>query len=242
MSQIYVFNLDNVLIELKEKITQEHADILNKLKNKYNIAICTGYSLNTVLEAMDNLIYFNYYFCENGNVYYKNNSDDSIDLKCERSHNIQNNRYFNNCKPVIQEFLNFISKVDYPISGTFVDLRTGLYFLSCIGKQSSKKEILDFIKLDKEKNIRENLIIKLRSKTLGNNLDIVMGETNGFYLYPFDHDKIQIVDLLNYQGYNMIHLFEDNYYDKPHLLSMRSLQLYKINDYKETYDILNKLI
>ena len=48
MSQIYVFNLDNVLIELKEKITQEHADILSKLKNKYNIAICTGYSLSTV--------------------------------------------------------------------------------------------------------------------------------------------------------------------------------------------------
>ena len=55
---IIIFDVNGTIVESNEKIKKEHAEILNNLKLKYSIGICTSDTIDKTLYQMDNLIFF----------------------------------------------------------------------------------------------------------------------------------------------------------------------------------------
>ena len=105
MKEIIIFDIDGTLVESSFKINQKNSEILNKLKNKYEIAICGGGTLIKALEQMNDLIYFDHYFTECGCVYHINKSKNNLDLKEIYKKNIREHKLYPQINILIKLFL-----------------------------------------------------------------------------------------------------------------------------------------
>ena len=249
MKDIIIFDIDGTLVESSLKIKKNHSNILNKLKNKYDIAICGGGELNKALEQMDNLIFFDHYFTECGCVYHINNSKKYLDLKQVYKKNIREHKLYPYINILIKEFLSFMSKVDFEITGHFVDMRSGIIYLSCIGMQANIKEREKFKKLDSQHSIRRDVLnsLRMKAKKLGisDDISINFGGTVGIGIYPIEYDKVQILDIIHKYNYNNIIYFGDQVLQEGNdfnIINHPDVKGYKVNNIKETYDIINNYL
>ena len=134
---IIIFDVNGTVVESNEKIKKEHAEILNNLKLNYKIGICSSDTIDKTLYQMDNLIFFDEYFNDNGCVYNKNTSIFGLNLENVHEYHIRNHVTYPFFQKPIKEFLNLISvQKDFIISGNLVEIRKGLVHLSCVGKQA----------------------------------------------------------------------------------------------------------
>ena len=201
MKEIIIFDIDGTLVESSFKINQKNSEILNKLKNKYEIAICGGGTLKKALEQMNDLIYFDHYFTECGCVYHKNKSKNNLDLEEIYKKNIREHELYPQINILIKLFLAYLSDVSYNLSGHFVDLRNGIIYLSCIGMQATQAEREEFKTIDNKLHVRIEILKLLKSKAekLGilEKLSINLGGSVGIGIYPIEYDKKQILDIIN---------------------------------------------
>jgi len=251
MTEIIIFDIDGTLVESGCKILEENALVLQKLKKKYKIAICGGGILTKALEQMNNLIYFDYYFTECGCVYHKNMSQSNkLELNEIYKKNIRLHKLYQPINILIKLFLEYISKVDYEISGHFVDLRNGIIYLSCIGMQATLMERERFKMLDYQLNIRDQILKKLLNKAIelkiNNDVCIHLGGSVGIGIYPIEFDKTQILDIDELNNYNKIYYFGDKYEKNGNdyeILNHSKINGFKIDNVNQTYQILkNKFI
>ena len=249
MKDIIIFDIDGTLVESSQKINTECAEILNKIKKKYEIATCGGGTLKKALEQMNNLIYFNHYFTECGCVYNKNKSEDSLDLQEIYVKNLREHNLYQHINILIKEFLKYLSNVTYELSGHFVDLRNGIVYLSCVGMQATIIERERFKVIDKKQNIRTEILINLRNKAneLGilNKLSINLGGSVGIGIYPNEYDKTQILDVLYKNKYNQIIYFGDKYLEDGNdygIINHKNVIGYKIDKVEDTFKILKYLL
>ena len=250
MKDIIIFDIDGTLVESGKEINYEHAAILNELKNKYEIAVCGGGTLEKSLLQMNNLIHFDHYFSECGCVYNINKSKNQLELEQIYIKNIRKHKLYPQINVLIKLFLKFISEVDYVLSGHFVDLRNGIIYLSCVGMQATEEEREIFKEIDKSKHIREDLLILLKKEArhmgILDLLSINFGGSVGIGIYPNEYDKVQILKILKEKKYpNMIY-FGDKYDidgNDYEIINHPSVKGYKINCVADTYKIiLNELI
>ena len=159
---IFLFDVDGTLSVSGQKITNDNAIILNKLKENNEIGIVGGGDIKKILYQMDNKITFNHYFSECGCVY-----DTFINNKLENKYrkNIRNHKLYPKINILIKKALEFISKVDYTITGHFIDLRCGIIYISLIGMVANNDEREYFKLIDKKENIRSKLINILIEKS-----------------------------------------------------------------------------
>ena len=249
MKDIIIFDIDGTLVESSQKINIMHAEILNKIKKKYEIAICGGGTLTKALEQMNDLIYFDHYFTECGCVYNKNKSENSIDLEEIYVKNLRVHNLYQSINILIKEFLKYLSNVNYELSGHFVDLRNGIVYLSCVGMQANNIERERFKCIDKNQNIRTEILINLRNKAneLGilDKLSINLGGSVGIGIYPIEYDKTQILDIIDKNKYNKIIYFGDKYLEDGNdygIINHKNVIGYKIDNVEDTFKILKYLL
>jgi HAD superfamily hydrolase (TIGR01484 family) len=241
--KIIIFDIDGTLVESSEQILEKHANILNKLKNNYEIAICGGGTLQKALYQMNDHVYFDHYFTECGCVYNKNNSKDSLNLQEIYVKNIRLHPSYPFFQNIIKEFLKQLCDVDYKLSGHFVDLRNGIVYLSCVGLQASKEERETFIKYDSKNKFREDVILKLKRVCMGSNIVIKFGGSCGIAVYPFEYDKCQTLDTINKNEYDKIIYFGDKYTEEGNdylIMANSNVIDHKIDNVEQTYEILEK--
>jgi hypothetical protein len=81
-----------------------------------------------------------------------------------------------------------LSQVDYTLTGNFVDLRSGIIYISLIGMTATHEERAVFIELDRQHNYRKELIatLKATAQEIGILDDVVISEGGmvGIGLYP----------------------------------------------------------
>ena len=250
MKDIIIFDIDGTLVESSYKINYEHASILNQIKEKYEIGICGGGTLEKALNQMNNLIYFDHYFTECGCVYNKNNSKTSLNLKEIYKKNIREHDLYQSINILIKVFLKYLSEVDYEISGHFVDLRNGIIYLSCVGMQATIIERERFKIIDYQQNIRNDILKILRNKAIELNIhdkiSINLGGSVGIGIYPVEYDKTQILNTININNYNNIYYFGDKYEidgNDYQIINHKNVIGYKIDKYENTFEILkNKFV
>ena len=159
---IFLFDVDGTLSVSGQKITNDNAIILNKLKENNEIGIVGGGDIKKILYQMDNKITFNHYFSECGCVYDTMNNNK---LENKYRKNIRNHKLYPKINILIKKALEFISKVDYTITGHFIDLRCGIIYISLIGMVANNDEREYFKLIDKKENIRSKLINILIEKS-----------------------------------------------------------------------------
>ena len=131
MPNLFLFDVDGTIADSGQKIKDEMAFILNKIKeNGDEIGIVGGGKLDKVLEQMDNKVYFQHYFTECGCVYHKNNSYVYNNLDEIYIKNIRNHPLYNDINKLVKYCLKFLSSVDYTLTGHFIDLRNGIIYVS----------------------------------------------------------------------------------------------------------------
>ena len=245
---IILFDVDGTIAESSQIIDPEIKELVSSLKEFYHVGIVGGGKKDKILCQLQNL-YMNHYFFECGCVYYKNISEDKQNLSLQNiySKNIRDHSLYEKINLLVKECLLFLSKVDYTLSGNFIDLRNGMLYISLIGMSVTNEERQYFIEKNNKNNYRKQLlnILLKKAKELGiqDEVTICEGGTVGLAIYPVENDKIQVLEHL--QDYKEIHYFGDKYEENGndyHLINHRNIIGHKINNYNDTFTILKKYI
>lgn len=250
MTTLLLFDVDGTIVESGEKIDSEMSDILNKLKDKnYELGIVGGGKLEKILQQLDDKILFKHYFSECGCVYHIN-KDINTNFWLEEIYikNIRNHQEYNNINILIKSALNYLSNVDYNLTGHFIDLRNGIIYISLIGMSATKEERKYYMEQEKKHNYRLELINILNEKArelkCEKNISILLGGNVGISLYPTDYDKEQILQHININNYKEIYYFGDKYLKDGNdykLLNNKNIIGKNIDNIKETKIILEDL-
>lgn len=214
MTVLLLFDVDGTITESGQKISQSMVNIINSIdKNKYQLGIVGGGTLDKILIQLDNKINFIHYFTQCGSVYHQyNHIDNSFENIYTK--NIKNSFRYTQINKLIKIALGFLSNVDYNLCGHHIDIRDGLVYISLIGLNASLGEREDFINIDKLYNYRQNLLnllLQKSSELCFDNIDIVLGGTVGIAIYPSEFDKSQIMNHIDISKYTNIYYFADQY-------------------------------
>lgn len=245
-NNLYLFDVDGTIAESGEQITDKMKDILLKIGSYNEIGIVGGGKLDKILWQLRD-VKFKHYFTECGCIYnkYYNNSDTYIEIYKK---NIREHPLYNEINKLIKIALQFLSNVEYTLTGNFIDLRSGLIYISLIGMSANESERKRFITLDNSNNYRKRLLDLLFKEALKlniwNKIHIVYGGSVGIAIYPSEYDKKQIMEHININNYNEIHYFGDKYENNGNdfnLLNHSKVIGHKINKVEDTYNYLYKL-
>lgn len=217
--QLFLFDVDGTITESGQKMNKDHIIYLNSLEqnNNIEIGIVGGGTLNKILWQTEG-VNFDHYFTECGcvyNKYLKSNLESSNKLESIYSKDIRSHYLYSKINQLVKVALNYLSQVDYELTGNFIDLRTGIIYISLIGLYANEKERANFIeannKFDYRKKLFKLLIEKSLELNIYNKVHIVYGGSVGIAVYPSECDKVQIMDVINDYNYSEIHYFGDKY-------------------------------
>ena len=137
MKNIYLFDLDGTLTESAQIISDCMITQLKKIKERgHEIGIVGGGDFYKILFQIDNKIFFDHIFSECGSVYYRYNNN-LHDYELIYIRNITQHIEYPNINSLIKKTLDFLSQVDYRLTGNFIDRRNGLIYISLIGMQAT---------------------------------------------------------------------------------------------------------
>lgn len=212
--KLLLFDVDGTICESGKKLSLEMASKLNLLVNNgIEIGIVGGGTYEKILFQLDNLICPMYIFSECGSVYHLYDIN-TKSYKLINKNDIRHESEYKKINQLIKISLDFISKVEYTISGHFIDLRNGLIYVSLVGMVGTDEEREEFIKLDKIHLYRERLIhllkIKANELELDEYLDICLGGSVGIAIYPKKWNKTQVLNWIATKN-TEIHFFGDKY-------------------------------
>ncbi len=249
MKILLLFDVDGTIAESGQKMNDNIIQLLNKLKDNINykniveIGIVGGGKLDKILWQTDK-VQFDHYFSECGCVYNKfNKNENKLNLIYEK--NIRQHSLYNSINILIKLALKFLSEVDYTLTGNFIDLRTGIIYISLIGLTANEQERNYFKQLDNKFKYRNQLLNILQTKALElniyNKIHIVYGGAVGIAIYPSEYDKKQIMDYINHNEYSNIYYFGDKYKHNENdylLLHHEHVIGYNVNNVNDTYTFL----
>lgn len=216
--KLLLFDMDNTIAHSGQKINKHIKDTMIQLyNNQYEIGIVGGGTYDKIMYQLDNInkiIEIKYIFSENGSLYYDyNNRTHNYDLIYKN--NIRLHQDYHKINILIKESLSFLSKVNYTISGHFIDLRNGLLYISLIGMNATEEERENFMKIDKISNYKSNLFNILTQKAIelhiDNSISISYGGSVGISIYPKIWDKVKVLDKINIDLYEQIYYFGDKW-------------------------------
>lgn len=251
--RLFLFDVDGTLTESGQKMNKDHILYLNNLKenNNIEIGIVGGGTLNKILWQTEG-VSFDHYFTECGCVYNKNmgiNSNFKMELKQVYSKDIRSHCLYSQINILIKTALNYLSQVDYELTGNFIDLRTGIIYISLIGLSANDNERKKFIEIDTIHNYRKKLfdilIIKSLELDIYTKVHITYGGSVGIAIYPSEYDKIQIMNHIEIDNYSDIHYFGDKYLPDGNdfmLLNHSKIIGHSVNTVGETFYFLKNII
>jgi phosphomannomutase len=243
MKSLLLFDVDGTIAHSGKKIEKCINEKLSMLIQKFDLGIVGGGKLEKILYQLDGCK-FQHFFTECGCVYHKD-----IDGKLKNVYikNIRAHKLYPSINILIKEALAYLSKVDYTLSGNFIDLRNGIIYISLIGMVATDEERKYFIELNKQNEYITKLLKNLKDKALEmnilSNLSICRGGEVGIAIYPIEYDKVQVLDSL-LQEYNEIHYFGDKFDTDGNdykLINDSRVVGHKVSSIDDTYEILNKI-
>ena len=242
MRKLFLFDVDGTLVESSQKISKEHARILNALHECHDIGVVGGGNLSKIMQQMGGLVSFDHYFTECGSVYHDSELNECYRIK------LRNHALYSEINVLIKVALKFLSEVDYVITGHFIDLRDGLVYISLIGMNATQDEREKYKSINVNDHIRLQLLDLLKKKRdalgLSNKLDINIGGSVGIAIYPSECDKVQVLDTLSPQ-YEDIFYFGDKYEEGGNdhkLIRQLGDNGICVDDIEETYEYISKLV
>ena len=243
-SLLILFDIDGTIAESSQSVSHEMiAKINEKIEAGYDIGIVGGGTFEKAISQLGPLKIM-HYFTECGCVYHTLDSNGSIYNVYKK--NIRQHHLYSKINILVKEALQFLSKVDYEITGHFIDLRNGIIYISLIGMVATLEERAQFIEINNKLNYRKSLISLLKNKAwelkIENEIVIAEGGTVGVGIYPKEYDKVQIMEVIQPFRYEEIHYFGDKYEEDGndyHLLNHKDIIPHRVNNLEDTIRELN---
>lgn len=238
-SVLILFDIDGTIAESSQPVSSEMiAKINEKIEAGYDIGIVGGGTFEKATSQLGPLK-ITHYFTECGCVYHTRDSNGSIYNVYKK--NIRQHPLYSKINILVKEALQFLAKVDYEITGHFIDLRNGIIYISLIGMVATLEERAQFIELNNKLNYRKKLISILKNLAwelkIENEIVIAEGGTVGIGIYPKEYDKVQVIEIIQPLGYEEIHYFGDKYEEDGndyHLLNHKDIIPHRINNLEDT--------
>ena len=242
MRRILLFDIDGTIAESSKSVGPEmKTAIRKKVAEGWDIGIVGGGKLDKALSQLGDL-HLHHYFTECGCVYHRGPELELIHIR-----NIREHILYTKINVLIKKALHYLSQVDYTLTGNFIDLRSGIIYISLIGMTATHEERTVFIELDRSRNYRNELIAILKATAQEIRIldDVVISEGGmvGIGLYPREYDKVQVVECIR-GDYDEIHYFGDKYEmdgNDYHLLHHASVIGHKVDCAEDTLQKLKKL-
>jgi phosphomannomutase len=236
---LILFDIDGTIAESSQQVSPKMiAKITEKMEAGYDIGIVGGGTFEKATSQLGPLK-ITHYFTECGCVYHTINSYGSIYNVYKK--NIRQHHLYPKINILVKEALQFIAKVDYEITGHFIDLRNGIIYISLIGMVATLEERAKFIELNNTHNYRKKLITMLKNKAwqlkIENDIVIAEGGTVGVGIYPKEYDKVQVMGVIQPFGYEEIHYFGDKYEEDGndyHLLNHKDIIPHRVDSPEDT--------
>jgi len=244
---LILFDIDGTIAESSQSVSQEMiTKITEKIEAGYDIGIVGGGTFEKATSQLGTLKVM-HYFTECGCVYHTRDSNGLIINVYKK--NIRQHPLYSKINILVKEALQFLAKVDYEITGHFIDLRNGIIYISLIGMVATLEERAKFIELNNKHNYRKQIISILKNKAvelkIENDVVIAEGGTVGVGIYPKEYDKVQVMPVIQTIGYNEIHYFGDKYEEDGndyHLLNHKDIIAHRVNSLEDTMRELNFLL
>lgn len=208
MKHLLLFDVDGTLTQPRQHVTNEMFTFLNNIvtnfNDKFDLAIVGGSNLEKQREQLgdDLLSKFTYIFSENGLSSLKNGKLFHTQSIRDYLGQTKMNTFVNWC-------LKYISNLDIPVkTGTFIELRTGMFNISPIGRNCTQEQRKEFKKYNDEHKIMETMIHHLRSEFTDYNLQYSIGGEISFDVFPVGFDKTYCLQFVK-DSYTDIHFFGD---------------------------------
>ena len=241
---LILFDIDGTIAESSQSISADMiAKITEKIEAGYDIGIVGGGTFEKATSQLGPLKIM-HYFTECGCVYHTRDSYGSIINVYKK--NIRQHPLYPKINILVKDALQFLAKVDYEITGHFIDLRNGIIYISLIGMVATLEERAQFIELNNMHNYRKKLIKLLKNKAwelkIENDIVIAEGGTVGVGIYPKEYDKVQVMKIIQPFGYEEIHYFGDKYEEDGndyHLLNHKDIIAHRVDSLQDTMRELN---
>jgi phosphomannomutase len=245
-SLLILFDIDGTIAESSQMVSQEMiSKITDKIEAGYDIGIVGGGTFEKATSQLGSLK-ITHYFTECGCVYHTRDTYCSIINVYKK--NIRQHPLYPKINILVKEALQFLAKVDYEITGHFIDLRNGIIYISLIGMVATLEERARFIELNNKYNYRKQLILQLKEKAtelkIQNELVIAEGGMVGIGIYPKEYDKVQVMGVIQQFGYEEIHYFGDKYEEDGndyHLLNHKDIIPHRVDSVEDTMRELDKI-
>lgn len=247
--KLILFDVDGTLCESGKKITLEMSNIINDLVlQNIQIGIVGGGTYEKIIYQLDNKIKPDYIFSECGSVYHKLINDSYILIN---KNNLRLEPEYTKIIFLIKTCLSYISKLECMISGNFIDLRNGLFYISLPGMVANDEERNNFIENDKLHQHRKKLIDLLKLQAIELNiddyLDICFGGNVGIAIYPKKWNKTQVLSLLKNesQKFTEMHYFGDKYLPNGNdydIMNANEIIPHCVDNPTQTYNVLKNMI
>ncbi|KAF9817628.1 hypothetical protein SFRURICE_014767 [Spodoptera frugiperda] len=206
-SVLYLFDVDGTLTKPRQVITEELKKfLLNDVKSRVSVGLVSGSDYVKIAEQMDGpevAAKFDYVFCENGVVHYRNG-------KLISSESILSHLGEKLLQRVINFSLAYMSKLELPAKrGNFVEFRSSMINICPVGRSCSQAERDEFVKYDSIHSIRQKFVDALKTEFEDSGLTFALGGQISVDVFPTGWDKTYCLNHVADQHFEQIHFFGD---------------------------------
>jgi phosphomannomutase len=202
--RIVLFDIDGTLTPARRSASPEMQTFLAELRKIVKVAVVGGSDFAKQLEQLgENVLdLFDYSFSENGLVAYrgreligKTSIRDVLDEVKRRK--------------LIDFTLRYFADLDIPVkTGTFIEMRTGMFNVSPIGRNCTQEERTAFFQLDKVRGFRREMCAVYEKEFPDWGLKFVIGGQISIDIFPSEWTKVYCLQYL-VNDFDEIHFFGD---------------------------------
>jgi len=201
MKKIVLFDMDGTLTPARKAMERSVLDMLKGLHEcGYEIGIVTGSGMDYIKEQCTIMFEdFNfdhdklYYFPHNGTKYIRYEANlEKVIYNMSMEKELGKVKYKNIIYHLIENQLRIKRKVysrHIPLTGNFIDCRGSMINWCPIGRNASHDERTVWKTLDVKHNIRASLLDAYFRSPLYENVDVKLGGSTSFDIYPRGWDK-----------------------------------------------------
>jgi len=209
MKKIVLFDMDGTLTPARKRMDRSVLSALKKLHaHSYEIGIVTGSGMEYIKEQcaiMFEDFNFNHeqlhYFPHNGTKYMRHESSlEKVIYNMSMEQELGEEKYRAIIYRLIENQLRIKRKVYgkyIPLTGNFIDCRGSMINWCPIGRNASHEDRAAWKKLDIKHNIRESLLDAYFRAPIYENVEVKLGGSTSFDIYPAGWDKSLVLRSFN---------------------------------------------
>lgn len=205
--KIVLFDMDGTLTLPREKIQKDVVQALKRLQKHFEIGLVTGSDKNYIDQQLGSIYFekdldlnkFHLFPCNGTKRFSWTGNDYEKVYEVDMIQKIGSENYRHILQNVLSYQLLITIKFDLPYTGVFFDYRGSMLNWCPVGRLANKEQRDAWVEADLKFGIRETYLKDLKSEFNKKmiDLDVALGGSTSFDIYPNGWDKTYVVNHLD---------------------------------------------